>query len=255
MRNDELRDRLHRVSELMEGADRDGWDALSRDLALDDLRSVYISIYGVKLVQRTPKAPVVFTPPVAEAVLVPEPVDVPLSEVKAATTSIPHAVVPEVAVGADRPEVLLRSTQEKEEHSVPVGTMNEEAQALTVAPAHKAMPDPVTQSMAAAPNQPRSDEAEPRILGERLSKPIADLRTGIPLNEKFGLIKNLFGNNASEFQDAILHLNRCADARTLMIHLEEMRVMGNWDPEDPYYLQLQGFVERKGAYLDAGQSI
>ncbi len=249
MRNDELHDRLHRILELMEEADREGWDALSRDLALDELRVVYTSIHGTKLVQRAPKQPVVIASPLAT----------PLAEVNAELPMEPNVSAPEPAVTADRPEVSLHSTRDKEASSDLSEPKNEEAPAKIdvpapiTAPVTTAKPDSAPQPIYAESAPPRPDETEPRILGERLNKPIADLRTGIPLNEKFGLIKNLFGNNASEFQDAILHLNRCADAHTLMSHLEEMRIMGNWDAEDPYFLQLYGFVERKGTYLSIGQ--
>jgi|GEM_PF-3764306 len=236
MGNDELYDRLNRVLELMDTADRDGWDAMSRDLALDDLRTVYGALYGVRLVQRVPKGP--FTVAATEAI--------PQVQVRTEAVITAQAVTPEVAVEAFQSETSIESIQEIEENSVRTEPMN------AAAPVAADMPAAI-QATEPAPAPLRADETEPKILGEKLNKPIADLRTGIPLNEKFGLIKNLFGNNASEFQDAILHLNRCADAQTLMNHLEEMRVMGNWDPEDPYYLQLHSFAERKGAHLLLGQ--
>ena len=85
-----------------------------------------------------------------------------------------------------------------------------------------------------------------KILAGQFNKaPLADLRSGIPLNEKFGIIRNLFKGNASDFGDAVLKLNNAPSAKELSHYLDLLKQRFEWDERDEAYQNFVGYVERK----------
>lgn len=85
-----------------------------------------------------------------------------------------------------------------------------------------------------------------RILAGQLSrKPLEDLRTGIPLNEKFGIIRNLFKGNASDYGDAVLKLNNAASTTEMQHYLDLLQQRFGWDLQSEAYQMFSVYVERK----------
>ena len=83
------------------------------------------------------------------------------------------------------------------------------------------------------------------LAGQLGKKPLEDLRTGIPLNEKFGIIRGLFAGNASDFGDAVLKLNNAASVNEMKHYLEIMQQRFGWDLESDSYQTFSVYVERK----------
>ena len=83
------------------------------------------------------------------------------------------------------------------------------------------------------------------LAGQLGKKPLEDLRTGIPLNEKFGIIRGLFAGNASDFGDAVLKLNNAASVNEMKHYLEIMKQRFGWNVESEPYETFMVYVERK----------
>jgi hypothetical protein len=93
-------------------------------------------------------------------------------------------------------------------------------------------------------------ESEPdpdkNILAGKLNRsPLNDLRTGIPLNEKFGIIRNLFNGNASDYGDAVLKLNNAASAKEMNHYFNLLSQRFEWDLENESYRMFAAYVERR----------
>jgi len=93
------------------------------------------------------------------------------------------------------------------------------------------------------------DSDEGTLAGKLNQKPISDLRTGIPLNEKFSFIQNLFQNNASDYADAILKLNNAEDQTTALAYFERKVNRRGWDVKDSQVRSFKNYVERRHMYL------
>lgn len=87
------------------------------------------------------------------------------------------------------------------------------------------------------------------LAGKLNRKPIADLQSGIPLNEKFGIIRNLFGGNASDFGDAVLKMNHLATPEELKQYFLVLAQRRDWDTESESYHLFLSYVDRKAAGL------
>lgn len=204
--------------------------ALTKDAVLAELRYFYdqVSVLSV------PSAPAVKAV-AAPAVPVAEPVAV-----------APTPVVPE-------PEPVVEAAPEP----APVVAVEQPKEEEVVAPA----PAPVVQAPVAqtAPQKPKAEakpaaektaEPEPdpdrNILAGKLNRsPLNDLRTGIPLNEKFGIIRNLFNGNASDYGDAVLKLNNAASAKEMNHYLSLLAQRFEWDLEGESYRLFAAYVERR----------
>ena len=90
-----------------------------------------------------------------------------------------------------------------------------------------------------------ADPDEGTLAGKLNQKPISDLRSGIPLNEKFGFIQNLFQNNASDYGDAILKMNNATESGEALSHFDTIANRKGWDAENPQVRTLRTYVERR----------
>lgn len=94
-----------------------------------------------------------------------------------------------------------------------------------------------------------TNDAETRA-AQLSKKPIQNLRSEIPLNEKFGIIRNLFNGNASDFGDAVLKLNNAANEQEMTHYLQLLSQRFSWDTSSESYLNFVGYVERKMMSLE-----
>ena len=76
-------------------------------------------------------------------------------------------------------------------------------------------------------------------------KPISDLRSGIPLNEKFGFIQNLFQNNASDYGDAIMKMNNSEEQEEALAYFDKLAGRKKWDVENSQVKTLRSYIERR----------
>lgn len=112
--------------------------------------------------------------------------------------------------------------------------------------------EPAQRSLVGKPEGKPNNEA---ILAGKLNrKPISDLSSGIPLNEKFGIIRNLFAGNASDFGDAVLKLNNSKSAAELKHYFQLLTQRRDWDMESEGYQLFLGYVERKAGSLQPSEA-
>lgn len=95
----------------------------------------------------------------------------------------------------------------------------------------------------------REEKTLNEILAEKTqskSEKIQDLRSAIPLNEKFVFIKELFGNDPSAFALAMSRLEKVTDLDSALKTLtEEFSEKYNWDFDHPQLKELIRLVERR----------
>ena len=168
-------------------------------------------------------------------------VETPASEVAA---SIPAegepAAVPEVLVAA--PEFrkpVFGTVPEPEEEDEPGF---EEITLEPAAPAGTVLGDIINhdvQTLADTLAAPRDRASE-----LRRSEPVTDLRRAIGINDKFLLIRDLFGGDGEAYEKAIGVLNDCADFDDCMIYIAENYA---WNPNSDGVKLLMDLLERKFA--------
>ena len=78
----------------------------------------------------------------------------------------------------------------------------------------------------------------------RRGEPVADLRNAIGINDKFLLIRDLFGGDGEAYEEAIGRLNDCADFDDCMIYIAENYA---WNPNSDGVKLLMELLERKFA--------
>ena len=78
----------------------------------------------------------------------------------------------------------------------------------------------------------------------RRSEPVTDLRKAIGINDKFLLIRDLFGGDGDAYEKAIGMLNDCADFDDCMIYIAENYA---WNPNSDGVKLLMDLLERKFA--------
>ena len=86
---------------------------------------------------------------------------------------------------------------------------------------------------------------EGTLAGKLNQKPISDLRSGIPLNEKFGFIQNLFQNNASDYGDAIMKMNNSERQEEALAHFDKLAARMSWAAENSQVKTLRSYIERR----------
>jgi hypothetical protein len=83
------------------------------------------------------------------------------------------------------------------------------------------------------------------VMGSRiLFQPIADLITGIGLNDKFSFISDLFGNNASKYDEAITRINKAVnlDEANWILHKYHTT---DWEQKPESLARLKDFIKRR----------
>ena len=181
-------------------------------------------------------APVVETPAPEVAAPVPAEVSAPESEIAAGES----AAVPEVSAAA--PEFrkpVFGTVPEPEEEDEPGF---EEITLEPAAPAGTVLGDIINhdvQTLADTLAAPRDRASE-----LRRSEPVTDLRRAIGINDKFLLIRDLFGGDGEAYEKAIGVLNDCADFDDCMIYIAENYA---WNPNSDGVKLLMDLLERKFA--------
>jgi len=225
-----LDSQLQRISERIAHLNEEP-SAMARDLLLQALRECYDEVLQMPLTAATVHAPARKEPETV-APLMAEPV----AEVQEEPVHVPAPVVaraPEPVVEV-RPEVAAPEAE-------PVETKPSPAPTPPVAHAS------AENSHTAVKTERANNDA---ILAGKLNrKPIADLQSGIPLNEKFGIIRNLFAGNASDFGDAVLKLNNSRSPEELKHYFQLLTQRRGWDMEQESYQVFLDYVDRKASTL------
>ena len=169
----------------------------------------------------------------------PAPVETPVPE--------PEAVVETPAAAPEKPAEMpeIRETPvvpqpAAEEDDNESGF--EEITLESVAPAATVLGDVINhdvQTLADTLAAPRDRASE-----LRRSEPVTDLRKAIGINDKFLLIRDLFGGDGEAYEQAIGTLNDCADFDDCMIYIAENYA---WNPNSDGVKLLMELLERKFA--------
>lgn len=221
----ELKYQLNKLNERVDELETNPSE-LTRDALLAEVRAFYDVVKNTELnaVAKAPKAAAV-----VKEVVVPEPI-VEAIPVKEEKKSEPEAVAP--APVAEAPKKVIEA---------PVAEAKPVEEAPVVEEKPKAKKEPMI-----GKEEPVSKSADKKILAGQFNRePLADLRSGIPLNEKFGIIRNLFKGNASDFGDAVLKLNNAANAKEMTHYLELLTQRFEWDNRTEAYQSFMVYVERK----------
>lgn len=213
---------------------------------------VIMSLYDPAV--ETPARPEPAPKPAPAPAEVPAPapvVETPASEVAASIPAEVSAPEPEIAAGepAAVPEVLAAAPEfrkpvfgtvpEPEEEDEPGF---EEITLEPAAPAGTVLGDIINhdvQTLADTLAAPRDRASE-----LRRSEPVTDLRRAIGINDKFLLIRDLFGGDGEAYEKAIGVLNDCADFDDCMIYIAENYA---WNPNSDGVKLLMDLLERKFA--------
>ena len=200
---------------------------------------VIMSLYDTAA--ETPARPEPAPKPVAAPAEIPAPapVETPVPE--------PEAVVETPAAAPEKPAEMpeIRETPvvpqpAAEEDDNESGF--EEITLESVAPAATVLGDVINhdvQTLADTLAAPRDRASE-----LRRSEPVTDLRKAIGINDKFLLIRDLFGGDGEAYEQAIGTLNDCADFDDCMIYIAENYA---WNPNSDGVKLLMELLERKFA--------
>ena len=207
---------------------------LAKDALLADVRAFYDAVKGMKIVAKKAAAPkAAKAAPVAK----PEPVTKPEPVVAAK----PEPAAKPAAFVKPTPEPVAKAAPEPVKEEV----VEKAPEPVAEKPVVKEKAKPAKEPMIAEKQVEEGDSNEKILAGQFNKTPLADLRSGIPLNEKFGIIRNLFKGNASDFGDAVLKLNNAANAKEMTHYMELLNQRFSWDEETEAYKNFVGYVERK----------
>ena len=179
---------------------------------------------------------------------VPEPAPMPAETPAPVPVEIP-APEPEAEEPAAVPEEPAEIPETRETSAAPQSAAEEddepgfeEITLEAAAPAGVVLGDVINhdvQTLADTLAAPRDRASE-----LRRSEPVTDLRKAIGINDKFLLIRDLFGGDGEAYERAIGTLNDCADFDDCMIYIAENYA---WNPNSDGVKLLMELLERKFA--------
>ncbi len=83
-------------------------------------------------------------------------------------------------------------------------------------------------------------------IGQRLQQSqIADLKSGIGINDKFLFINELFKGDLAGYNKAIESLNHCGDRNQAVEQLEEIRAAYSWSEQSVSFRRFSDFLKRR----------
>lgn len=234
---DQLNNIVERVNEL-----KNNPSELTKDALLADVIRFYDTAKNTPL-------NVVAKPVVKK----PEPVVVEKEVAVAPVVAVPDPVVPEPAREEVRPESFAIKAEkplvEKEPIAEPVAP-----EPMAAAPQEEEKPKIKKEPLIGADKTNASNGDKKILAGQFNKSPIQNLRSEIPLNEKFGIIRNLFKGNASDFGDAVLKLNNAANAKEMTHYLQLLSQRFEWETDSEAYLSFTSYVERKMMSLESSKT-
>ncbi len=168
------------------------------------------------------------------------PVETPAPEPEAEVAAVPEEPArPEIRETPAEPQPAPEAAPETEDDDEPGF---EEITLEPAAPAGTVLGDVINhdvQTLADTLAAPRDRASE-----LRRSEPVTDLRKAIGINDKFLLIRDLFGGDGEAYEQAIGTLNDCADFDDCMIYIAENYA---WNPNSDGVKLLMELLERKFA--------
>jgi len=223
----EVKEQLNNVVQRLNALEKRP-STLIKDAVLADLIKLYDAV--LKLPIRT-----VATPVVTETVVEAQP--------KRAQTLV-------LSESIANPEIIIE-TKTPDAEQQPVAVDEKQAEPIAVEPKMVTKSRPrisvnISEMSPTVKEEATETNTDKNILAGKLNlPPLEDLRSGIPLNEKFGIIQNLFNGNASDFGDAVLKLNNSNSAEEMQHYLNLLKQRLGWNVENESYIAFAGYVERR----------
>tara|TARA_R110002072_G_scaffold212082_3_gene369582 strand:- start:181 stop:885 length:705 start_codon:yes stop_codon:yes gene_type:complete len=229
----ELKDQLNKIVERVNELENNPSE-LTKDALLAEVRGFY-DVAKVAELNITPKA----SRPVAvvKKTLTPEPVIAAKPEPVKKPEPVAKKAVEPTAEKAHEPVV-----ETPEAAATPKPAKTEEK------------PTAKKEPLIGKDKSAKGDDDKKILAGQFNKSPLSDLRSGIPLNEKFGIIRNLFKGNASDFGDAVLKLNNAPNGKEMTHYFELLSQRFEWDLESEAYKSFSGYVERKMMSLESSKT-
>jgi hypothetical protein len=122
-----------------------------------------------------------------------------------------------------------------DENNIPAA--NPESANTTLADRFNTGNKSLSESMSSVPAQ--------GVMGSRLLfQPIADLTSGIGLNDKFSFISEIFSNNATQYDEAISRINKAVNLDEANWILQKYHT-AEWDHKQEILARLKDFIKRR----------
>jgi len=168
---------------------------------------------------------------VPEPAAEPSPAEFDEREIIAASAQNPEPI-PEMQVHAEEPG-FEKPIQDTTENAVPA--IDHEPAML--ADRFNAVNKSLSESLATS--------QVPGVMGSRLLfQPIADLSTGIGLNDKFSFISELFANNPAQYEEAITRINKAVNIDEAGWILQKYH-SEDWNHKAETLARLKDFIKRR----------
>ncbi len=231
----DLKELLKIVIERMETLESEPSN-LVKDAALADLRNLYDAVRATTI--KIPKEA-----PVEETIeaLIEEVIEVVAAEpIMEVVPETPEPTPEPIAEPA--PEPIAERTPQPEPEPIAERTPEPTPEPVVE---QKVMEEPIMKQPNIA-DETFEPNADKDILAGKLNRPpLQDLNSGIPLNEKFGIIQNLFSGSASDFGDAVQKINNSTSAEEMSHYLNLLKQRLGWNEESESYVSFTGYVERR----------
>ncbi len=188
--------------------------------------------------------------------LVPGPEPEPITEIKPEIISEPEPEIvllkePEV-VTVELPEIetepvnkdQVLATTEISDMGKPIQENSLKNNAVTPDPTPVTLADRFNTGNKSLSETLASSQAQ-AVMGSRiLFQPIADLITGIGLNDKFSFISDLFNNNAMQYDEAIARINKAVNLDEANWILQKYH-SAEWEQNQDTLARMKDFVKRR----------
>lgn len=225
---------LQRISErITHLSDRPS--AMARDLLLAELRECYDAVLRMPTTAESAEQPIAVNPVATQ--------EEPPVQVAETPVTVVEEAAPEPEA-APAPEPVAEAVPEVQAEPIPAPVAQEEP-----VPAMKPSATDIKENSHTSVKAEKTNN-DAILAGKLNRKPVTDLSSGIPLNEKFSIIRNLFAGNASDFGDAVLKLNNSRSADELKHYFQLLTQRKGWDMESESYQVFLDYVDRKAGTFE-----
>jgi hypothetical protein len=148
----------------------------------------------------------------------------------------------EELVRVEEPQVIAEiETIVREELPEEVQEESQSIQEIILAPKKEELPKIATEEKVNLNEKLAKLKTTPTSVEAFAGSPIADLKKAITLNQKLAFIKNLFGGDATYYNDALNILNTCGDWAKADAYIQSLKLNTN----DTSFAEWQSLIKRR----------
>jgi hypothetical protein len=236
------------------------------DLMLDDLRKLYDTFKNIGQInltlQNSPAKPEVkvnapapedsyYTAPASHdfnenPVNSPQPAQAPLQQEQEPEIILHHTTEEEFVTESEFEPAPVHQNQTSfvPEMVKPVEDSEENNSPVNTEPATGMLADKFNTGSKSLSEAIASSQVQGVVGSRLLFQPIADLNTGIGLNDKFSFISELFGNRTEQYDEAIARINKAVNLDEANWILQKYH-SSDWDQKQESLARLKDFVKRR----------